>query len=244
MSRTLALCLTLALLAAAPLQAAAGEHRLQRLASAFEEIVFGRHGPWPRDIVLRIEGPVVIQPSGPLSEANRQVLARHAGELSALTGYPIRVGDGQDTRAGERPFWLYLAHARDMPPLLNRSWIPYSLRLSMPRALCSFVTRGDHRIKEAVILINQGLSEETIAHCLIEETTQALGAIDDTLLLEPSAFNDLGSLVDRLQPDDRVVLRALFAPEMAPGLSQEMVLVRLPALIRQAMRQEPIAESD
>ncbi len=238
MIRQLWLGLSLICLTAAPLTASGGEHRVARLELAFEEIVFGSKGPRPRDIVLRVEGPVVIQPSGPLSDANRLVLERHAADLTHLTGYPVRIGDGQDTREGERPFWLYLAHAREMPPLLNRSWIPFALRQSMPRSLCSFVTRGDHRIKEAVILINRGLSEATIAHCLIEETTQALGAIDDTQLLEPSAFNDLGSLIDRLQPDDRVILRALFAPEMAPGLSRAAVQRRLSDLLHEALRRE------
>ncbi len=238
MIRPLCLLLCLAWLATGSLQASEGAARVERLQPAFEEIVFGSKGPRPRDIVLRVEGPVVIQPSGPLSEASREVLRRHAQDLADLTGYPVRIGDGEDTRDGERPFWLYLAYPREMPPLLNRSWIPYGLRQSMPRALCSFVTRGDHRIKEGVILINRGLSEATIAHCLIEETTQALGAIDDTLLLEPSAFNDLGSLIDRLQPDDRVILRALFAPGMAPGLTRAAVQRRLPDLLEDALRLE------
>ncbi|GAB5469448.1 MAG: hypothetical protein Kilf2KO_24780 [Rhodospirillales bacterium] len=234
MIRGLALCCLL-LLAAAPAGAEEPAARAERLAPAFDAIVFGAQ---PREILLRVEGPVVLQPEGPLSPANRAVLERHAADLTDLTGYRVRVGDGSDSRPEERPFWIYLALAKEMPPLLDRSWIPGWLQRRMPASPCAFVTRGDHRIKEAVIVINRGLAEETIAHCLIEETSQSLGAIDDTPTLDPSAFNDLGGLVDRLQPDDRVILRALFAPEVAPGQSRAAVLDRLPVLLREALAAE------
>ncbi|MEO1193124.1 MAG: DUF2927 domain-containing protein [Pseudomonadota bacterium] len=229
-------CLALLFLAALPsAEAETRAERVERLAPAFEAIVFGLR---PRPIVLRVDGPVVLQPSGPFSDESRAVLQRHAEDLTLLTGYAVRVGDGEDTRPEERPFWIYLSLAKDMPPHLDRSWIAGWLQRRMPASFCAFVTRGDHRIKEAVITINLGLTEETIQHCLIEETSQSLGAIDDTPRLNPSAFNDLGGLVDRLQPDDRVILRALFAPEMRAGLQREEVLGLLPGILDRAIAAE------
>ncbi len=210
----------------------------ESLGEAFDEIVFGAAGPHPRDILLRIEGPVVFLPKGRVSEDHLATLEAHAAELTALTGFPFRVERGEEIGPDERPFWIYFVSRALVPAVVDRRWIAPGLRGVMASALCSFVTRGDHRIKEAVIVIKRDLDPVTSRHCLIEETSQALGAIDDTYLLDPSAFNDLGGLVDRLQPADRVILRALFAPEVKAGLSRSDVLEILPALLARAIKQE------
>jgi len=211
-----------------------------RLIAAFDAIVFGTAGPRPRPIVLRVEGPVRFLVAGKLSARNEQLLERHAAALSAVTGYPVVLDRGEGPQEGERPFWIYVAAPIDMLPALDRSWIPAWATRVFPNEMCAFITRGDHRIKEAVITIRESLPEATIGHCLIEETAQSLGAIDDTYLLSPSAFNDFGPLVEGLTADDRLILRALFAAEVAAGDSREEVLARLPALIAAARA----AESD
>lgn len=215
-----------------------GADEQARLEQAFDEIVFGAAHAVPRDIVLRIEGPVVFLPKGRFSEANLAVLETHAAELTALTGFPVRMERGERIDPGERPFWIYAVSRALVPAVVDRRWIAPSLRAVMARALCSFVTRGDHRIKEAVIVIKRNLDPATINHCLIEETSQALGAIDDTGLLDPSGFNDLGGLVARLQPADRVILRALFAEEVNAGMTRAAVLAILPDLIERARLRE------
>ncbi len=233
MIRTLALACLL-LLPNATSQA----NEQERLERAFDEIVFGAAGPAPREVLLRIEGPVVFLPKGRFSEDNIAVLEAHAAELAALTGFGFRVERGEDIREGERPFWIYAVSRALVPAVVDRRWIAPHLRTVMANALCSFVTRGDHRIKEAVIVIKRDLAPGTINHCLVEETSQALGAIDDTALLDPSAFNDLGGLVERLQPADRVILSALFAEEIRAGLPRSEVLTLLPMLIERGIRQE------
>lgn len=233
MIRALALACLLLLPLAAP---KASEQAL--LERAFDEIVFGAAGPAPREILLRIEGPVVFLPKGRFSESNIAVLQAHADELTALTGFPIRVERGERIEPDERPFWIYAVSTALVPAVVDRRWIAPYLRQVMARALCSFVTRGDHRIKEAVIVIKRDLAPATINHCLIEETSQALGAIDDTGLLDPSGFNDLGGLVERLQPADRIILRALFAEEIKAGLVRSDVQAILPTLIERALLRE------
>ncbi len=217
---------------------AAADQRPGRLADAFEEIVFGAAGPAPRDILLRIEGPVVFLPKGPFTPQSLALLASHAAALSDLTGFPVRVEMGEEIGSEERTFWIYLVSDALAPAVVERRWIAPPVRAMAARALCSFVTRGDHRIMEAVIVIKRHLEAATVNHCLIEETSQALGAIDDTRLLDPSAFNDLGGLVGRLQPDDRAILRALFSEELRAGMTRAEVAERLPGLIERALAAE------
>jgi hypothetical protein len=97
--------------------------------------------------------------------------------------------------------------------------------------MCSFVTRGRQTIRGSLILINATMQEATIRHCLVEETAQSFGAIDDTRLLDPSAFNDWGGLVDRLQPDDARILKALYDPRLKAGMTRSEVLALLPEIL-------------
>jgi hypothetical protein len=211
-----------------------------KLIEAFDRVVYGTGLPWARERALRIEEQEVrLDLYGAVTPERLALLQALAADLSLLTGLAIVVSPMEIAPAplgnpapGLAQFQLHLLPPQAFPALLDQSWIPQSTRASHARSLCSFVTRGRETIRGALILIDATLAEAAIRHCLVEETAQAFGAIDDTTLLDPSAFNDWGTLVDRLQPDDRRILRALYDPRLRPGMTRTEVLPLLPELLK------------
>ena len=210
-----------------------------RLIEAFDRVAFGTGLPWARERLLRIEEPQVrIDVYGEASPARLAVLETLADDLGDLTGIAVEV-TASDAPApafgkpvsGVAEFQLHLVAPGAFPSLLDQSWIPEQTRRVGARSLCSFVTRGRETIRGALILIDATLPEATIRQCLVEETAQAFGAIDDTTLLDPSAFNDWGRLVDRLQADDKALVAALYDPRLKAGMTRPEVLALLPAIL-------------
>jgi hypothetical protein len=206
------------------------------LREAFDQVAFGSG---TRDKLLRIEEREVrIEVYGGATAERLTLLSALAAELAALTGMAIEVTAAAgpqpplaDPPAGVALLQIHIVEPSYFPELLAQSWIPSGIRSSHARQLCSFVTRGRETIRGSLILVNATMAEATIRHCLVEETAQSFGAIDDTRLLDPSAFNDWGTLVDRLQPDDRRILKALYDARLHAGLTRAEVLPLLPELL-------------
>ncbi len=85
------------------------------------------------------------------------------------------------------------------------------------------------RSKLAIILPNDASPQE-VRDCLHEELAQALGPLNDLYRLPNSVFND-DNVHTVLTNFDMLVLRATYAPELASGMSREMVAARLPAVL-------------
>jgi hypothetical protein len=211
------------------------------LGVAFDRVVFGTGQPWARERLIRVAAPALrFEVYGVLDAAEAALLDRHVGDLAAATGLAVGwlaaaqpappVSRGAEELA---VIQVHLVPRSAFAPLLEQSWIPAGTRASHARALCAFVTLGRDTVRAGLVLIDADLPAETVRHCLIEETAQALGAFDDTTLLDPSGFNDWGGLVERLQPADLAILRALYDPRLAPGMARAEVLALLPAILAQ-----------
>jgi len=209
-----------------------------RLLEAFDQVVFGTGLPWARGAMLRIEEREVrVEVYGATAE-RLTLLSALAAELSDMTGMAVQAApaDGPPQPLANPPpdlalMQIHIVEPRHFPDLLAQSWIPRGIRSSHAQQLCSFVTRGRETIRGSLILVNATMAEATIRHCLVEETAQSFGAIDDTRLLDPSAFNDWGALVDRLQPDDARILKALYDPRLHAGMARAEVLLLLPEIL-------------
>ncbi len=207
------------------------------LAAAFDHVVFG---PGPlRESLIRVEAPAIrYVVYGDLDDGRLAILQRHAGDLAAITGKAVSVERGADpappvTIGDERVtvLQLHIVPRAGFAALLAQHWIPAATQRSHSQALCSFVTMGRATVRAGLILIDAADDEATVRHCLIEETTQALGPFDDTAELDPSAYNDFGELIDRLQLDDVAILKALYDPRLAAGMDRAAVLALLPAIL-------------
>lgn len=87
------------------------------------------------------------------------------------------------------------------------------------------------RMRRAQILINAAaLDPATVEACLTEELTQSLGLVGEVQ-------GDLATLLDdevgfrALTPTDRLLLRALYDPRLAPGAPRATALRLLPAIL-------------
>jgi len=209
------------------------------LAVAFDRVVFGTGQAWARERLIRVAAPALrFEVHGALDAGRAALLDRHAADLATATGLAVSwiaaEGPAPPVTRGEEALaviQVHLVQRADFPPLLQQSWIPAATRAAHARALCAFVTMGRETVRAGLVLIDAELPEATVRHCLVEETAQTLGAFDDTTLLDPSGFNDWGELVDRLQPDDLAILRALYDPRLAPGMARAEVLALLPAIL-------------
>ncbi|MFQ6552426.1 DUF2927 domain-containing protein [Aestuariibius insulae] len=83
----------------------------------------------------------------------------------------------------------------------------------------------------AAIFVPSDVSPQEIRDCLHEEMAQALGPLNDLYRLPDSVFND-DNMHAVLTGFDMLVLRAIYAPELANGMIRDDVARRLPALLR------------
>ncbi|MEM9306864.1 MAG: DUF2927 domain-containing protein [Pseudomonadota bacterium] len=83
-----------------------------------------------------------------------------------------------------------------------------------------------NRTHLTIVLPNDASPQET-RDCLHEELAQALGPLNDLYRLPNSVFND-DNVHTVLTDFDMLILRATYAPELANGMSKEMVARALP----------------
>ena len=217
---------------------------------AFEAVVFGQ-GSRGRDSLIRPVDPIRFELYGAVTDERFALLERQAAHLASASGLEVRAVIGTEPRGPiqgaegpERVFQVYIVGEEYFVGLMLRPWVPPELVFPIAsQALCFFVTLGGDEVDGALIGINSRLADETINHCLIEETAQPFGAFDDTRLLDPSAFNDFGALIERMTPNDEIILRTLFDERLQPGMPREeaMALVQtiLPAIAAEARAGQP-----
>jgi hypothetical protein len=213
------------LLLAAPARAGLDRDLFLRFFDA--TVLGGEHDDAPtRAHVLKATTPIVIELFGEDADAWLHFMQGYAAELSALTGLRVtaeKAAAPRDIREGGH-FQLHILPRRDFPQLVAQSWIPAGWRAGLSRSMCFFVTFGRDTVRAALIAVDQGLAPETLRHCLLEETAQAFGVVNDSRLAGASIFNDRGPLMAEPTELDRMVLRVLYDPRLAPGTPREQAL--------------------
>ena len=106
------------------------------------------------------------------------------------------------------------------------SWDDFKQVRRTPQVDWTTLTRRD----TAAIFIPADTAPQEIRDCLHEELAQALGPLNDLYRLPDSVFND-DNIHAVLTGFDMLILRAYYAPELANGMRQDEVAVRLPALL-------------
>lgn len=113
----------------------------------------------------------------------------------------------------------------------------YGNRSTPVRGRCivrSFFTRSGIRRATAVIVSDRG--ERLFRRCLIEETLQGLGPLNEDRRLMQSVFND-ASRQTSFTRFDRLIMNMLYDPLLAVGTSQARAQPMLPRLYRRAVAQ-------
>jgi hypothetical protein len=89
---------------------------------------------------------------------------------------------------------------------------------------------------DAVIVADEG--EFLFRRCLVEETLQGLGPVNDDTSLSESVFND-SSRHSSLTAFDRALLSMLYHPAIQPGMKRAQVQRLLPAVVADVRRRLP-----
>lgn len=147
-------------------------------------------------------------------------VARQVVRLGGATGHVIiSVPAGEDAN-----FLVSFLSAGDFAEAQKR--LDAALRLKRPgKVYCQAIVMWDeaYRIVEALILIDRDISSIRIRSCIIEETTQALGPLNDVATASRSIFNDSNDYTF-LTDLDRLIVRVLYDPRIEPGMSRDRAL--------------------
>jgi hypothetical protein len=200
------------------------------LAQDFLDLVFALESGEKLDRLLRYEAPVRVYATGlaPFQPDLQALIARlrdEAGIDIALTG---------DPKAAQ-------IHIEGVPAA--------ALARVFPSAACFIVPgettwrgflrrRGDaHKrwadqpeLGTAAIFVPYDAAPQDVRDCLHEELTQALGPANDLYRLPDSIWND-DNLHSIATPFDMLVLRTLYQPELASGMTRDAAAARLPAIL-------------
>jgi hypothetical protein len=224
--------LLLAACAAPPPAADPGE---EALLADFRRVAYGSEGPvLGTDGSERLRGDHLAKWDGPIryalvdtQDATQRAAARaHFADLAGLTGLAITEKPPAEANFlvfyADDPFEAARRHrALYAGRLVNPGSFDALLARMKPRATCfGFLWGGwpsGQGIDFAITFVRTDRGARTVQGCLVQETTQALGLINDLDLDAPSAFTDSGTHVE-LTPNDRLILQLLYDPRLKPGM--------------------------
>ncbi|MBK0397631.1 DUF2927 domain-containing protein [Limibaculum sp. M0105] len=184
------------------------------LARVFTALAFDMETGATRPGLMRLEQPVEVALEGPGSGQYAEFLDDYLHGLGSQTGIAI----GRGVEGARSRIRLRLVEAR-------------SFARSEPSAACvltpgasswgAFRRGGPAGGSEAVtVFIPASAPPHVIRGCIAEEVAQALGLANDIYGLGPSIFNDDAAHV-RPTALDLLMLRVLYAPELAPGMDRD-----------------------
>ena len=214
-------------LLALPLATAHAVERAPFLAF-FDATVFGADtsGVPSRERVLKATTPMTIELHGDADGRWLPFITAYAGTLGELTGLAV---DARAAAATTGPveagrIAVFIAPRRDFAAIVDQPWIPPGWRGGLVRSLCFFVTFGRETVRGGLVVIDRDLADDTIRHCLLEETAQAFGVVNDSPLMGGSIFNDRGPLQAAPTEADRLVLEGLYDPRIVAGMPRAEAL--------------------
>jgi hypothetical protein len=180
-----------------------------------------------RDHLAKWELPVRAALIGVEDPGHGAAARRHLDDLAGLTGLDIAEAPAEAANLliffAEDPFdaarrhrGLYAHHLAD-----PRSFEALLAGME-PDATCfGFLWGGwpsGRSIDFSAVFIRTDRGERTVQGCLVQETTQILGLINDLDLEAESVFTDSGRHVD-LTALDRQLLQLLYDPRLKPGMA-------------------------
>ena len=208
------------------------------LLAKFDRTVFysddGRHAMVPRQRLEKWARPIKVVIVGSLSQAHREFVEVHFAELSLLTGLPITLQGGRgsireavtslDRR--EANFVVAIDSRGRLDRLQAALGASDGERWTNSRVVCFFYAsprRG--RIVEAFAAIPNMHREALLRHCIVEETTQALGLFADADMIQPSMFSErTPPILGQLTLNDKIIVRTLYDPRITPNMPREEAL--------------------
>ncbi|PTW62343.1 Protein of unknown function (DUF2927) [Breoghania corrubedonensis] len=116
-----------------------------------------------------------------------------------------------------------------------REHVYRSARADAPGRCLVRVESGSDGITNSTAVIVSDEGEHLFRRCLVEETLQGLGPMNDDDRLVHSVFNDKSDH-DTFTPFDRMIMNMLYDPRIKPGMNARKVEPLLPMVIHDARR--------
>ncbi|MEZ5841224.1 MAG: DUF2927 domain-containing protein [Hyphomicrobiales bacterium] len=223
-----------ALAGALPASAEPKHYGDRELMSGFEKTVFGleyKSTNGGEFYVKKFTGPVRVFIDRRSRLDRTRAVRGFIGEArSRIHGLDIAV----TKKAGEANFRIFVVDRADYDKVVRAE--VFGDRGASSVGACMVRVRSDRRgIRNATAVIVSDEGEFLFRRCLIEETLQGLGPLNDDASLAHSVFNDR-SRASRFTRHDRFILNMLYHPGIRPGMSKSEALAVLPEVVGDVRR--------
>ncbi|WP_428687600.1 DUF2927 domain-containing protein [Roseibium sp.] len=222
------------LLLVSPVQAANDSFSTEELLAGFEKTVFGleyRSWSWRPYLVKKFTTPVRFYVHNLSSRDRRKTVYRFIRDIGKQVG-------GLTTNVADTPsranFEIYVVDRAQYEAVVRKD-VYKSERAKVPGRCLVRVVSGRNGIKRSTAVIVSDEGEFLFKRCLVEETLQGLGPMNDDASLTHSVFND-SSRHSRFTVFDQIILNMLYDPRIKPGMSQQQTRPILPLVARDARR--------
>lgn len=200
------------------------------LARDFLELNFMLESGRPIPQFSRFEGPISVTLQGAAPPTAATELSRLVTRLRSEAQIPISTGAGATNRISIA-FVPRAEMSREVPNAAcfvvpnAATWAEYRANR---RSAAGDWTKVQRRTAATVFIPAEATPQE-LRDCLHEETSQALGPLNDLYRLSNSVWND-DNFHTVLTRYDMMQLRAVYAPELRSGMSVPEVQAKLPAV--------------
>lgn len=206
----------------------------ETLVRSFEEIVFSSEveGLDPPQVLRKWTGPIRLKFGGPGAAEHETEIRRNAAELGSLTGLVYEFLAPNEPKENFVILFAPQAGMADAGRRFLKDEAMVARIVGEARGGCFFLTfHRDGVLIYGAVVVNADRPAPEIEHCLLEEMTQALGLPGDSETIGPSIFHQTQYRLT-LTAADRLFVRALYDPRMAPGMSKTEAMARVPQVIQ------------
>ncbi len=189
-------------------------------------------------------------PAAPPPSAFQAMAEDHLEALASLTGLDIALAPLDDANLliflADDPFAAARRHNRLFAHKIRdrASYEDLLIKMEASATCFGFLWGGwpsGRSIDFAVVFIRSDRGPRTIEGCLVQETTQVLGLMNDLTPSADSVFSDSGRQI-ALTARDRTLLRLLYDPRLKPGMSWAEAEPLARAALRELTRSAPNSE--
>ena len=177
-------------------------------------------------------GPVTYSLSGAVTDRHRDILTRHFDELARLTGLTFQNGQGSAR--------MRILFSRDTGEI--RTWATANESGEKTLEFFQSVNCGVHiqadeydMVQNALIVITELDDPHLLNRCIVEETTQALGLLNDGAVYLPAIFSEDDTAAN-LTINDKILVRTFYDREIRPGMDRTTAMPIARRLIHGFMR--------
>jgi hypothetical protein len=205
----------------------------ETLARSFEEIVFSSEiaGVEPPQSLRKWTGPIRLKFGGPGAADHETEIRRNAAELASLTGIAFEFLAPNEPKENFVILFARQAGMVDAGKRFLKDEAMVKRIVEDSRGGCFFLSFHRNGVLiYAAIVVNAERPPEEIGHCLLEEMTQSLGLPGDSDSVGPSIFHQT-QYRSTLTAADRLLIRALYDPRMAPNLEKPEAMERVREVI-------------